>query len=48
MVLDILSHKQDFEKLQMPLNGIRHLRKPRYKDWVEHLQWDWCLSRQRF
>lgn len=20
----------------------------RYEDWVEHLQWDWCISRQRF
>jgi len=22
--------------------------KARFKDWVENLQWDWCLSRQRF
>jgi valyl-tRNA synthetase len=20
----------------------------RYEDWVEHLQWDWCISRQRY
>ena len=22
--------------------------KARYKDWVENLSWDWCISRQRF
>ena len=24
-----------------------HMR-TRYEHWVEHLQWDWCISRQRF
>ena len=22
--------------------------KARYKNWVENLSWDWCISRQRF
>lgn len=22
--------------------------KPRYTNWVEHIGWDWCISRQRF
>lgn len=25
----------------------RHMRN-RYREWVEHLRWDWCVSRQRY
>ena len=46
--LDILSHKQDFLKIADAIEWHPSFMKARYKDWVEHLQWDWCLSRQRF
>lgn len=46
--LNILEHKQDFLREAETISWSPSFMKARYKDWVEHLQWDWCLSRQRF
>ena len=46
--LKILEHKQLFLQLADKINWYPPFMKSRYKDWVEHLQWDWCLSRQRY
>lgn len=46
--LNILDHKQEFLRQADTINWYPSFMQTRYKDWVEHLQWDWCLSRQRF
>ena len=44
----ILDHKEDFLRLADEISWHPAFMKARYKDWVEHLGWDWCISRQRF
>ena len=44
----ILEHKEQFLKLADEIEWKPSFMKARYKDWVEHLGWDWCISRQRF
>jgi valyl-tRNA synthetase len=44
----ILDHKNDFIKLSDEINWKPDFMKARYKDWVQNLKWDWCISRQRF
>ncbi len=46
--LNILNHKEEFLKIADTIAWYPQFMKTRYRDWVEHLQWDWCLSRQRF
>ena len=46
--LNILDYKNDFLQIADKIDWYPAFMKTRYKDWVEHLQWDWCLSRQRF
>ena len=46
--LNILEFKNDFLLIADKIEWFPAFMKTRYKDWVEHLQWDWCLSRQRF
>lgn len=47
--LNILDHKDEFlHQAKENLNWFPRFMHSRYKDWVENLQWDWCLSRQRF
>lgn len=46
--LDILTHKDAFLKAAQTITWHPSFMHARYKDWVENLQWDWCLSRQRF
>jgi valyl-tRNA synthetase len=46
--LKILEHKQTFLALADKINWYPAFMKSRYINWVENLQWDWCLSRQRF
>lgn len=46
--LHILKHKQTFIDLAEQINWHPSFMKSRYIDWVQHLAWDWCLSRQRF
>ncbi|QQR53634.1 valine--tRNA ligase [bacterium] len=43
----ILDYKKDFIALADKLDWKPTFMKARYVDWVEHLQWDWCVSRQR-
>lgn len=46
--LNILDNKQNFLDQADKVSWYPSFMKSRYRDWVEHLQWDWCLSRQRF
>ena len=46
--LNILEHKEKFLELAHQINWHPAYMKARYINWVENLNWDWCLSRQRF
>lgn len=46
--LNILPYKQKFIEIGDQINWYPEFMKFRYKNWVENLNWDWCLSRQRF
>jgi valyl-tRNA synthetase len=46
--LKILEYKQQFLDLAEKINWHPTYMKARYKNWVENISWDWCLSRQRF
>ncbi|MBD3273060.1 valine--tRNA ligase [Candidatus Dependentiae bacterium] len=46
--IKILDHKKEFLKLAEKIEWKPEFMKARYKDWVENLGWDWCISRQRF
>jgi valyl-tRNA synthetase len=43
-----LDLKDEFMKRGNELNWYPHHMKNRYDNWVKGLQWDWCVSRQRF
>ncbi len=44
----ILDHKKEFLEQADKIEWKPAFMKARYKDWVENLGWDWCISRQRF
>ena len=44
----ILENREKFLQLADEIEWKPEFMKARYKDWVEHLGWDWCISRQRF
>lgn len=44
----VLEHKKKFLELADQIAWSPSFMKARYKDWVENLGWDWCISRQRF
>lgn len=46
--LKILPYKKEFLDLADNINWYPAFMKARYKNWVENVSWDWCLSRQRF
>ncbi len=46
--VNILDHKKTWLELADTITWHPHYMKSRYLDWVEHLSWDWCISRQRF
>jgi valyl-tRNA synthetase len=46
--IKILEHKKKFLELGEKISWYPEFMKARYKDWVENLGWDWCISRQRF
>lgn len=46
--IDILSHKDEFLKAADKINWYPKNMKSRYTNWVENLQWDWGISRQRY
>jgi len=45
--LSILPFKNKLLELADQVNWYPDFMRARFKDWVENLQWDWCLSRQR-
>jgi valyl-tRNA synthetase len=48
LFLKIIDHKKKFLELGEKINWYPSYMKARYRDWVQNLSWDWCLSRQRF
>lgn len=44
----VLEHKDVFIDLADKIEWKPEFMKARYKDWVKNLNWDWCISRQRF
>ena len=46
--IDIKSHKDTFIQMGNQVNWHPSYMKSRYDNWVEHINWDWCISRQRF
>jgi valyl-tRNA synthetase len=46
--IKILDYKEDFLQRGEEISWYPDFMKARYRDWVTHLNWDWCISRQRF
>ncbi|MBO7508448.1 MAG: valine--tRNA ligase, partial [Clostridia bacterium] len=46
--IDILSHKEELLKAGYDLKWHPESMRARYINWVENLQWNWCISRQRY
>lgn len=46
--IDVLSHKDELLKAGYDLHWHPEAMRARYINWVENLQWNWCISRQRF
>ncbi|MFP4568312.1 MAG: class I tRNA ligase family protein, partial [Candidatus Woesearchaeota archaeon] len=45
--IKVLDRKQDLIKAGDEIKWYPEFMKKRYVHWVENLQWDWCISRQR-
>lgn len=43
-----IEYKDDFLRLGDEINWYPSNMRNRYKSWVENIQWDWCISRQRY
>ena len=43
-----IAFKDDFLRLGEEINWHPSNMYSRYKNWVENIQWDWCISRQRY
>lgn len=46
--VNILDDKQKFLERAEEINWYPSYMKSRYRDWVENLSWNWCISRQRY
>lgn len=46
--IDILSKKEEFLSAGDEIKWHPPHMKNRYRNWVENLKWDWCISRQRY
>ena len=46
--IDILNHKKEFIEAGNKVKWFPKNMKARFDNWVENLQWDWGISRQRF
>ena len=46
--IDILSNKEKYLEAGDRINWYPAHMKARYTNWVENLEWDWCISRQRY
>ena len=44
----VLDQKKRFIEAGREISWHPEYMRTRYEHWVEHLQWDWCFSRQRF
>jgi valyl-tRNA synthetase len=44
----VLDQKERFIEAGRQITWQPDYMRIRYEHWVEHLQWDWCISRQRF
>lgn len=44
----VLHQKERFIEAGRQITWQPDYMRMRYEHWVEHLQWDWCISRQRF
>ncbi|MCD4759384.1 class I tRNA ligase family protein, partial [archaeon] len=47
-LIRLLEHKKELIKQADKINWYPAFMKTRYKHWVENLQWDWIISRQRY
>ncbi len=46
--IKVLDIKEYLLRRGEELNWYPEFMKKRYEDWIEGLQWDWCISRQRY
>lgn len=46
--INILSEKDNLLKAGDEINWYPKAMKYKYRNWVENLKWDWCVSRQRY
>ena len=46
--IDILSNKQEYLDAGNEIKWYPAHMRTRYQNWVENLEWDWCISRQRY
>ena len=46
--IDTMNHKDDFLRIGEEINWHPAYMHNRYKEWVENILWDWCISRQRY
>lgn len=46
--IDVLSHKDEIYDAGMKLSWHPENMRARFLNWVENLQWNWCISRQRY
>ena len=46
--INVIDYKNELLKLGDELNWYPSFMKQRFTHWVENLNWDWCISRQRF
>lgn len=46
--IKVLKYKKSLIKLGKKINWYPQFYRKRYEDWIENLEWDWCISRQRY
>lgn len=46
--VSVVKYKQQLLDVAEKITWYPGFMKARYRDWVENLKWDWCISRQRF
>lgn len=46
--ISVLSKREELLAAGEQVTWYPDYMKQRFRDWVENLQWDWCISRQRF
>ena len=46
--IDTMNHKDDFLRIGEEINWHPAYMHTRYKEWVDNILWDWCISRQRY